>query len=306
MKYDNSITVEEFLAENIEMKLRWLARRLRKLGEPEEIQKWAKSVSFTDLLQKITATRVTYSRQSPGKQQRSPRNKIYTISDAHMVSSCGSQRESEQKDTRTEVVALDPLRVAGRKRKMGWSSRENLRNCVKSRTEEDARCLSSELEVGEKTVGQSNDIDRTTPKEAMRNEEELTEITECWETEMVSDEKNRLAPLQFSGEEIIVLLANREPVINAKVSVYITGRNGWTPYKKGITDHRGYFNYRNEENGQDLETAIEEDDILYVRVKTESYGKSDIRFSSRGGIITVVDKEKVRTRFSILKRITDE
>ena len=70
-----------------------------------------------------------------------------------------------------------------------------------------------------------------------------------------------------------------------------------------MTDHRGYFNYRNEtESGREKEMTIAEDDIFYIRAKTKCFGKSNVRFSSKSGS---VDLEKVRKRICVLNGITD-
>ena len=56
MKDYRTISAEDFLTESIEMKIRWLARQLRKIDKAEEIWQWAISVtSVNDLLQKIKA-----------------------------------------------------------------------------------------------------------------------------------------------------------------------------------------------------------------------------------------------------------
>ena len=54
MRDYRTLSAEDFVGEGIEMKMRWLARRLRFLDKAEEIGQWVLSVtSLNDLLQKI-------------------------------------------------------------------------------------------------------------------------------------------------------------------------------------------------------------------------------------------------------------
>ena len=54
MRDYRTISAAEFVAECIEMKLRWLARQLRWVDKPAEIEAWVSSVTaITNLLWKI-------------------------------------------------------------------------------------------------------------------------------------------------------------------------------------------------------------------------------------------------------------
>ena len=91
---------EDFLAECIEMKIKWLARRLRWTDEPAEIGQWVITVtSVHDLLQKIKAKGAIHPTQSWNYVARAPSTKKrYTVSDPNTISiegDWGSEMEVE-------------------------------------------------------------------------------------------------------------------------------------------------------------------------------------------------------------------
>ena len=81
-----SISAEEFV-ESIEMKMRWLARRLRRLDKPNEITQWVITVSsINDLLQKIKSTGATSSKECGNRRGTSTTERTkFSISVPHMI-----------------------------------------------------------------------------------------------------------------------------------------------------------------------------------------------------------------------------
>ena len=101
MRDYRTISAEEFLTESIEMKIRWLARQLRKLDIQPEIESWVLSVtSLTNLLWKIKGTGETLPKQI---SVRKPTQLItkWTISAPHSINS----GEDNEKAVSKEVLA---------------------------------------------------------------------------------------------------------------------------------------------------------------------------------------------------------
>ena len=77
---------------------------------------------------------------------------------------------------------------------------------------------------------------------------------------------DKLAPPQFNGVAMRIMKNDGTPAANAGISVYrrLTSTAAWTPYKKGITDSYGFFNFGGNEP--------EDEKGLFVRVKTKNHG----------------------------------
>ena len=82
MRDYRSITATEFVAESIEMKMRWLARRLRWTDKTEEIEQWAKVVAtLENLRQRMNGDCKRSSVRNSRRQSAWPRkSEHYTIS----------------------------------------------------------------------------------------------------------------------------------------------------------------------------------------------------------------------------------
>ena len=103
MRDYRSLTAKEFVAEGIEMKLRWLARRLRWKDKTEQIEQWVKAIaSLVYLLQQLKGDGNCSPPWTSDPQSTQPwKSNYFTISAPNMVDCKGSDFRAKP---RTEGV----------------------------------------------------------------------------------------------------------------------------------------------------------------------------------------------------------
>ena len=112
MRDYTTISDEEFVAESIEMKLRWLARQLRKIDKAEEIERWVLSVtSVHDLLRKIITERVSCLKKTSARLKPQLQWQRWSISAPHMIMIEDDEYAVMKEQVVEEVQLTKPPRV---------------------------------------------------------------------------------------------------------------------------------------------------------------------------------------------------
>ena len=104
MRDYRSVPAIEFVAESIEMKMRWLARRLRWTDSTEEIGQWVKVIaSLNELLEKLKLDVSSYRKRTFNHQSKpTPMRKSYIISEPCTVDcKCNDTGSENRKIPRT-------------------------------------------------------------------------------------------------------------------------------------------------------------------------------------------------------------